>query len=55
MGVSALQATGCKEITVLADRGYFNGEQVLACEDSIPETLTSSSAKRGLFTLRDFF
>jgi len=60
MGVSALQATGCKEIIVLADRGYFNGDQVLACEDTgvlpcIPKTLTSSSAKRGLFTLRDFF
>src|SRR6202043_3555479 len=60
MGVSALQATGCKEIIVLADRGYFNRDQVLACEDtgvlpSIPKTLTSSSAKRGLFKLRDFF
>jgi hypothetical protein len=33
---------------------------VLACENtgvslSIPKTLTSSSAKRGLFTLPDFF
>ena len=60
MGISAQQATGCKEITVLADRGYFNGDQVLACEDtgvlpSIPKTLTSSSAKRGLFTRREFF
>src|ERR1700732_1172346 len=60
MGVSALQATGCKEIIVLADRGYFNGDQVLACADTgvlpcIPKTLTSSSAKRGLFTRRDFF
>jgi hypothetical protein len=60
MGVSALQATGCKEITVLADRGYFNGDQVLACENTgvlpcIPKTLTSSSAKRGFFTRRDFF
>jgi hypothetical protein len=34
MGVSALQATGCKEIIVLADRGYFNGDQVLACQDT---------------------
>ncbi len=60
MGISAQQATGCKEITVLADRGYFNGDQVLACEDTgvlpcIPKTLTSSSAKRGLFTRREFF
>ena len=60
MGLDAQQATGCERITVLADRGYFNRDQVLACEDtgvlpSIPKTLTSSSAKRGLFTLRDFF
>ena len=60
MGLSAQEATGCKRITVLADRGYFNRDQVLACEDtgvlpSIHKTLTSSSAKRGLFTLRDFF
>ena len=60
MGLSAQQATGCTAITVVADRGYFNGEQVLACEGTgvlpcIPKTLTSSSAKRGLFTRRDFF
>jgi transposase len=60
MGLGAQEATGCERITVLADRGYFNRDQVLACEDtgvlpSIPKTLTSSSAKRGLFTLRDFF
>jgi transposase len=60
MGLSAKQAMGSEEITVLADRGYFNGDQVLACENTgvlpcIPKTLTSSSAKRGLFTRRDFF
>lgn len=60
MGRSAQQATGCTEITVVADRGYFNGDQVLACEGSgvlpiIPKALTSSSAKRGLFPRRDFF
>jgi BMFP domain-containing protein YqiC len=59
MGLKARQATGCGEITALADRGYFNGDQVLACEGTgvlpcIPKTLTSSSAKRGLFTRRDF-
>jgi transposase len=60
MGLRARQATGAEEITVLADRGYFNGDQVLACEGTgvlpcIPKTLTSSSSKRGLFTRRDFF
>src|ERR1700693_5505948 len=59
MGLKAQEATGNEEITVLADRGYFNGEQVLACENTgvlpcVPKTLTSSSAKRGLFTRQDF-
>ena len=31
MGRSAQAAMGGGEITVLADRGYFNGDQVLAC------------------------
>src|SRR5260370_18778539 len=59
MALSAQKATGNKDITVLADRGYFNGDQVLACENTgvlpwVPKTLTSSSAKRGLFTRQDF-
>ena len=32
MAMKAQAATGCEELTALADRGYFNGEQVLACE-----------------------
>src|SRR4029077_1802931 len=59
MGQKALDATGCEEITVLADRGYYNGAEVLACEASgvlpcIPKTQTSGNAKRGLFTVADF-
>ena len=59
MALRAQQATGGKEITVLADRGYFNGDQVLACENTgllpcVPKTLTSNNAKRGLFTRQDF-
>jgi len=43
----------------LADRGYFNGDQVLWCEGTgvapvVPKTLTSGNAKRGLFTGQDF-
>ncbi len=34
MGQKARDATGCEEITVLADRGYYNGDEVLACEGS---------------------
>jgi transposase len=59
MAFKARQAAGCKQITALADRGYFNGDQVLSCEGTgvapiVPKTLTSSSAKRGLFTRQDF-
>src|SRR5262249_4469127 len=32
MAFKAQQATGCEQITALADRGYFNGDQVLSCE-----------------------
>src|SRR5271163_3240084 len=32
MALKAREATDCEAVTVLADRGYFNGEQVLACE-----------------------
>jgi len=59
MALRAQKATGNAQITVLADRGYFNGEEVLACESTgvlpcVPKTLTSGNAKRGLFTGQDF-
>src|SRR5712691_8269840 len=59
MALKAQQATGNKEIAVLADRGYFNGDQVLLCEGTgvapiVPKTLTSSGTKRGFFTRQDF-
>jgi transposase len=59
MALKAQQATGCEQITALADRGYFNGDQVLSCEGTgvapiVPKTLTSSGAKRGFFTRQDF-
>ena len=45
---------------MLADRGYYNGDEVLACEGAgilpvIPKTQTSGNAKRGLFTVADFY
>ena len=48
-----------QEVTVLADRGYYNGDEVLACEarafyQSSPKTQTSGNARRGLFTVADF-
>ena len=59
MALKAQAATGCDDLTALADRGYFNGEQVLACEGTgvlpcVPRTDTSSAAQRGFFTRHDF-
>ena len=59
VALRAQKATGNAPITVLADRGYFNGEEVLACESSgvlpyVAKPLTSGNAKRGLFTGQDF-
>ena len=59
MGQKALDATECEQLAVLADRGYYNGDEVLACEGTgvlpyIPKTQTSGNAKRGLFTVADF-
>ena len=57
MALKAQTTTGCEELTALADRGYFNGEQVLACEGTgvlpcIPKTVWPG--ERGFFTRQDF-
>jgi transposase len=57
MARKAREAMGCEELTALADRGYYNGEQVLACEGTgvlpcIPKTVWPSDG--GFFTRGDF-
>src|SRR5512145_2208122 len=52
MAEKAREATGSKELTVVADRGYFKGEQILQCEQAgitpiVPKTLTSNSLAEG--------
>jgi transposase len=59
MALKAQEATGSEQVTALADRGYFSGDQVLACDGTgvapiVPKTLTSSGTKRGFFTRQDF-
>jgi hypothetical protein len=59
MALKAQEATGCAQVTALADRGYVNGDQVLSCEGTgvapiVPKVLTSSGPKRGFFTRQDF-
>lgn len=59
MGEKAREASGHASITVLADRGYYSGDQIVACDGRgvdpiIPKTETSGGALRGRFTIQDF-
>jgi hypothetical protein len=59
MAKSAQEATGQKKTTVLADRGYFKGEEILQCAQDgitplVPKPLTSNSKADGRFDKRDF-
>jgi transposase len=55
----AKQGCGANELIVLADRGYYDGEQILQCERAgiatmVPKPLTSNSLADGRFDKRDF-
>jgi len=59
MGEKARDASGHASITVLADRGYYSGDQIVACDGTgvapiVPKTETSGGALRGRFTIQDF-
>ena len=59
MAQKAKQTLGVETLEVVADRGYYNGEEVKACEQSgitayVPKSNPSSNLKRGLFTKEDF-
>jgi len=48
-----------EELTVLADRGYYKGEQILNCEQAgiktlVPKPQTSNNKSAGLFDKADF-
>jgi hypothetical protein len=34
MANQAKEATHCDDLSVLADRGYYNGEEILACDQA---------------------
>ncbi len=47
------------ELDVVADRGYYNGKEILACEESgikayLPKNQTSNNQAKGYFGKRDF-
>jgi len=53
------QAIGTESLEVVADRGYFKGEELRACEQAnittfLPKPQTSGNMAKGLFGKRDF-
>jgi len=59
MAEQARAATGIQELTVVADRGYFSGDEILACDQAgitpfVPKPLNSNSKAEGRFGKPDF-
>jgi len=59
MAKEAQAAMGASDLTAIADRGYFKGEEVLACEAAgvtplVPKPLTSGAKADGRFGKPDF-
>ncbi|TCG04935.1 IS1182 family transposase [Paraburkholderia steynii] len=59
MAIAAKDAMGRSKLKVVADRGYFSGPEIRACDLNdisayVPKPLTSASRKKGLFTKVDF-
>jgi transposase len=59
MGERAQESVGQENLTVIADRGYFSGPEIRACEKLgmtplVPKTLTSGNRAQGQFDKQDF-
>jgi transposase len=59
MAAQAKAAMGAERLEVLADRGYFDGEEVLACQalgvtPYVPKPMTSGAKAMGRFGKQDF-
>jgi transposase len=59
MAQKAKDAIGTRELTVVADRGYFKSELILECENSgitalVPKSMTSNNRAEGRFDKQDF-
>jgi transposase len=59
MAAQARTAMGTEDLTVIADRGYFNSEEILACHEAgiaaiVPKTVTSNATAEGRFGREDF-
>jgi len=59
MSEKAKAAMGVERLEVLADRGYFSGEEIVACEaigvtPYVPKPLTSGAKAEGRYSKQDF-
>ena len=59
MAQQAKEVLETDELEVVADRGYFKGEEILACDEAgittyLPKPQTSGSLSSGRFSKRDF-
>ena len=59
MSIKARAETGIEDVHVLADRGYYKGTEIKACEDAgittyIPNTDTSGNRAKGRYVKSDF-
>ena len=59
MAKQARNASGIKDLTVVADRGYFKGEEILECHKAdittyLPKPKTSPSQAKGMFPREAF-
>ncbi len=59
MAMHARAAMGVEELSAVADRGYFKGEEILACHEAgvtvfVPKTVTSGATAAGRFGKDDF-
>jgi hypothetical protein len=56
---TARDALGTEKLTAIADRGYYSGEEIKACDDAgivplIPKNFTSTSRVDGRYDKSDF-
>jgi transposase len=59
MADKAVEALDAKTLTVIADPGYYKGEEIVACYDAditalVPKTETTNRKAKGQFTKADF-
>jgi hypothetical protein len=59
MAEAAREALGTSELTAIADRGYYSGEEIKACDDAgivpmVPKIFTSGAKAEGRYDKSDF-